>query len=268
MLVMTISQVLATNAKRKPIANMQKDHLRNWMAECKAFIYSIDNWFKNAIDTIFGGGIIDSPTSNRILVMVVIFALLIAWIVILIMYIVHLKHDRDYVYYMHEEPRFYMRVFKFVMPVFLVLPIVMLMTGRIINTNVEHQKPIATTQLIKQASSVSFKRFDLSKKDQHGVDRISDSDANMVNQKVTSGQATVVKYRQIVSDSNTQTNVKTGNKDRYKLVEYTQPHFKVSAYKNPQAVGSVIYLIYGLLITLFSGFCMLTWHGIASEDQW
>lgn len=261
-----ISQVIATNAKRKPIANMQRDHLRNVLAQCRAFVYSIDNWLKNAIDTIFGGGILSSTSSNRILVFVLIFALLIAWLVMLILFIVHLKRDRDYVYYMHEEPRFYMRAFKMIMPVFLILPIATFLIGRSVGP--QHSKPVATTQLIKQASSTSMKAMENIKQKHHGLDQVSDSDLNTVNADVAAGKATVVKYRQIVSESKTENNLQDGNNDRYKLVEYTQPHFKVAAYKNPQAVGSIIYLIYGLLVSIFASICMLTWHGIASEDQW
>lgn len=262
---MTINQLVAEGPTKEPLLNMQESRVQFVVSECKTFLYEIDNWAKNSIDTMFGGGIIESSPASNIISKFVLLLLIALWIYLVVLYVVNVKKDHDYSYYYHEDQHMYMKVFKWFTPVFILIPFIGLFIGtHTANTALKNtNQPTAQVQLNAKAfNNYQSKPFD--DDNQRGLDGLSNKDADFIHKSIAEGKATSIAY----SDVQAQSNIQTNRKHRYRLVVVSEPHFKLSAYKNPKKVGAYIYAVYGMLVSLVGIGALMIWHSNSANDQW
>ena len=264
--LMTITQLITTGPNENALKNMRESRIQFAVSECKAFLYEIDNWAKNAIDSMFGGGIIDaSPYVNLIAKLLLIFFILL-WIFLIVLYVINAKKDRDYVYYYHEDPSMYMKVFKFVAPVFILIPVICLFIGFHMGSQIQRYAQSQPIQQAKYDAAVfnNYESKPLDKNNQPGLDGISNKDIDFVHRMQSSGKATVIAY----SDVESQSNVQTDRKHYYHLIVTSQPHFTLSAYHHPEKICGYIFALYGMLVSLIGMGVLQLWHSNASQKQW
>lgn len=261
----TITQIVATNRKESTLTAMQESRVQFAVSECKAFLYEIDNWAKNSIDSFFGGGILDSSPKANIIGKVFLIFFVCLWFFLIFLYLKNVKQDHDYTYYYHEEPHMYTKIFKYFTPMFILIPII----GIFIGTHTANKELKQTNQPVQQIdfNAPAFKNYQSKPFDdnnQPGLDGISNKDKDFVNRAVAEGKANLIAY----SDVQSQSNIQTNRNNRYHLVVVSEPHFKLSAYKHPDKVGAYVYAVYGILISLVGMGALIIWHGNADQDQW
>ena len=92
--LMTITQLVATGPDKGALKNMQESRVQFAVSECKAFLYEIDNWAKNAIDSMFGGGIIDASPHVNLIAKLFLILFVLLWIFLIVLYFVNVKKYR------------------------------------------------------------------------------------------------------------------------------------------------------------------------------
>lgn len=268
--LMMIQQTIATSSKKEALAKLRESHVKNAIEQCRAFIYQVDNMVRQSIDALFGSNLYPSSILNKTLTFLLTIALLIIWVFFLIRTISVWRQDHDYQYYYHEEPRFYMLAFKWIAPFLMVIPLLGLGYGTLHapKGSAANQPAVAMQATANNTNSWMNNLKNSSQPNQKHkkfhIGSMADSDPNFVNQMIAAKQADVATYTEIQAN----TKVATTNKKRLSLVKYTEPHFKLSAYKNQRQISMFIFMVYALIFTDFFMLALLIWHDNSSADQW
>ena len=265
-----ISQEIAHSASKKKLQSQEPDTVSNMINQFKAFGYEVDNFFKNSIDQAFGGGVYHISFQTQIVGGLILFAITLLWLVLVIRYFINLKNDHDWQYYYHEDERFYQKVFKYISPVVAIIPVICLLIGLVYGSDVQHKvlnDKNAYTKQLKTSDKTALdvmNEFTINKnKSDAGFDGLDSSKMELINQKVNAGQAVLAQYMELQSNAQDDTH----KSNHYVLIKFTQPHFKLAAYKNIKAVSTLTFFMYGLAISSFFLLCLLAWHGNNAKTQ-
>lgn len=270
--LMMIQQTIATGPKKAPLLKMRESHVKNFIEQCTAFVYQVDNMVRQSIDSLFGGNLYPTSTMNKALTGLLLVLLVGAWIYFIVRTVMIWRQDNDYQYYYHEEAKFYMLAFKWIAPILLVIPLLGLGFGMMHESKPNGPQPAVMMQANKQSTSPildslkhqqqSNAQKEKSKKSHFGS--MADSDSDFVNQMVAAKKAKVATYTELQAG----TNVETNKKHLYSLVRYTEPHFKLEAYQNQKQISVLIFMAYALIFSDFFMLVMVIWHDNSSADQW
>lgn len=265
-----ISQEIAHSASKKKLQSQEPDTVSNMINQFKAFGYEVDNFFKNSIDQAFGGGVYHISFQTQIVGGLILFAITLLWLVLVIRYFINLKNDHDWQYYYHEDERFYQKVFKYISPVVAIIPVICLLIGLVYGSDVQHKvlnDKNAYTKQLKTSDKTALdvmNEFTINKnKSDAGFDGLDSSKMELINQKVNAGQAVLAQYMELQSNAQDDTH----KSNHYILIKFTQPHFKLAAYKNIKAVSTLTFFMYGLAISSFFLLCLLAWHDNNAKTQ-
>lgn len=265
-----ISQEIAHSASKKKLQSQEPDTVSNMINQFKAFGYEVDNFFKNSIDQAFGGGVYHISFQSQIVGGLILFAITLLWLVLVIRYFINLKNDHDWQYYYHEDERFYQKVFKYISPVVAIIPVICLLIGLVYGSGVQHKVLNNKNAYAKQLKTSDKTALDVmneftvnKNKSDAGFDGLDSSKMELINQKVNAGQAVLAQYMELQSNAQDDTH----KSNHYILIKFTQPHFKLAAYKNIKAVSTLTFFMYGLAISSFFLLCLLAWHGNNAKTQ-